>query len=156
MAEWPASGVTDWNTKMLAYLAISHETDGTMKSAALTQAGKVEADGSTVFNTTLTAANTFQDLDLSSVVGSNSAIVTLEIQSGASQHYALKPKGFGGAYASHSNTTSGNSLGMCYFVADNAGDYAYVTIMTDSSGVIQHGSSDNTTTFTVKVVGFIK
>ncbi len=29
MATWPASGNTDWNTKMLAYLAIGHETDGT-------------------------------------------------------------------------------------------------------------------------------
>lgn len=29
MAEWPASGNTDWNTKMLAYLAVEHNTDGT-------------------------------------------------------------------------------------------------------------------------------
>ncbi len=29
MAEWPANADTDWNTKMLAYLAIEHETDGT-------------------------------------------------------------------------------------------------------------------------------
>ncbi len=28
MAEWPATGNTDWNTKMLAYLAIAHSTDG--------------------------------------------------------------------------------------------------------------------------------
>ncbi len=33
MAEWPASGNTDWNTKMLAYLAIEHETDGTHSSS---------------------------------------------------------------------------------------------------------------------------
>ncbi len=29
MATWPASGNTDWNTKMLAYLAVGHNTDGT-------------------------------------------------------------------------------------------------------------------------------
>ena len=29
MATWPASGDTDWNTKMLAYLAVEHNTDGT-------------------------------------------------------------------------------------------------------------------------------
>lgn len=29
MADWPANGDTDWNTKMLAYLAIEHNTDGT-------------------------------------------------------------------------------------------------------------------------------
>lgn len=29
MATWPANGETDWNTKMLAYLAVEHNTDGT-------------------------------------------------------------------------------------------------------------------------------
>jgi len=29
MATWPANGDTDWNTKMLAYLAVEHNTDGT-------------------------------------------------------------------------------------------------------------------------------
>lgn len=28
MATWPANGVTDWNTKSLAYLAVSHATNG--------------------------------------------------------------------------------------------------------------------------------
>ncbi len=36
MANWPASGDTDWNTKMLAYLAIEHETDGTHKATEVT------------------------------------------------------------------------------------------------------------------------
>lgn len=31
MATWPANGDTDWNTKMLAYLAIEHEADGSHK-----------------------------------------------------------------------------------------------------------------------------
>lgn len=29
MATWPATGDADWNTKMLAYLAVEHNTDGT-------------------------------------------------------------------------------------------------------------------------------
>jgi hypothetical protein len=29
MATWPANGDTDWNTKMLAYLAVEHNADGT-------------------------------------------------------------------------------------------------------------------------------
>jgi len=33
MATWPANSDTDWNTKMLAYLAIEHNTDGTHKDA---------------------------------------------------------------------------------------------------------------------------
>lgn len=36
MATWPANGDTDWNTKMLAYLAVEHETDGTHKATELT------------------------------------------------------------------------------------------------------------------------
>lgn len=28
MATWPANGDSDWNTKMLAYLAVEHTTDG--------------------------------------------------------------------------------------------------------------------------------
>ncbi len=33
MATWPANGNTDWNTKMLAYLAVSFNTDGTPKAS---------------------------------------------------------------------------------------------------------------------------
>ena len=29
MANWPANGDTDWNTKMLAFVHAEHETDGT-------------------------------------------------------------------------------------------------------------------------------
>jgi hypothetical protein len=36
MADWPANGDTDWNTKMLAYLAIEHNTDGTHKATEIT------------------------------------------------------------------------------------------------------------------------
>lgn len=37
MAEWPANGATDWNTKMLAYLAVEHATDGTHNKAGTTR-----------------------------------------------------------------------------------------------------------------------
>lgn len=61
MAEWPANAETDWNTKMLAYLAIEHETDGThqkdvtyslvdsVKTKILTKyfTGTTDADSST-------------------------------------------------------------------------------------------------------------
>lgn len=39
MATWPANGATDWNTLMLAYLAVEHNTDGTHKAAALSDGG---------------------------------------------------------------------------------------------------------------------
>ena len=35
MATWPATGETDWNTKMLAYLAVEHATDGTHNKAGM-------------------------------------------------------------------------------------------------------------------------
>ena len=31
MPEWPSNGETDWNTKMLANLAVAHDTDGNNK-----------------------------------------------------------------------------------------------------------------------------
>ncbi len=35
MATWPANAETDWNTKMLAYLAIGHDSDGTHKKSQM-------------------------------------------------------------------------------------------------------------------------
>lgn len=34
MATWPVTGATDWNAKMLAFLAVSFNTDGTLKLLA--------------------------------------------------------------------------------------------------------------------------
>ena len=46
MATWPANTETDWNTKMLAYLAVEHETDGTHAEPFVIKAwALVEADG---------------------------------------------------------------------------------------------------------------
>ncbi len=49
MATWPANDDTDWNTKMLAYLAVEHETDGTHKTSAMDALikGWVRFDGAT-------------------------------------------------------------------------------------------------------------
>ncbi len=35
MADWPANGETEWNTKMLANLAIGHDTDGTHRKTQM-------------------------------------------------------------------------------------------------------------------------
>lgn len=37
MATWPANGDTDWNTKMLAYLAVGHDTSGNHNEAGLSR-----------------------------------------------------------------------------------------------------------------------
>lgn len=58
---WPANGETDWNTKMLAYLAIGHNTDGTHRGIIDVQdptygAGTGLADNSIAFNSAIDAA----------------------------------------------------------------------------------------------------
>lgn len=59
MADWPANGDTDWNTKMLANLAVGHDTDGTHDATQMnvdlgvepaTATGAAESAGYTVFS----------------------------------------------------------------------------------------------------------
>ena len=52
MATWPANGVTDWNTEMLAYLAVGHDTDGTHNEAGLTRQVVNTQTGAVASNTT--------------------------------------------------------------------------------------------------------
>lgn len=115
--------------------------------------------GATVFNAQMAAANTFQDLDLSAKVGSNAALVFLEIANTTNNDctYAAKPKGTGSTFSKHkSNTGRPLSCGFAYFENDAPPEYAYITCVTDSNGVIQHGSSATANTFTIKLIGYIK
>ncbi len=50
MADWPASGSMDWNTKMLANLAIGHETDGTHNQEDWTPSTYVDEESVTFPN----------------------------------------------------------------------------------------------------------
>jgi hypothetical protein len=114
-------------------------------------AGQWHADGSTVFNTTMSATSTFQDLDLSAKVGSNAAIVHLEVKMGAGggHWYVAKPKGYGSStFSSHLAYGGGTAYG-------SAGTYTYLTVGTDSSGYIQH-ASQSAGTITIKLVGYVK
>lgn len=119
-----------------------------------------EVDGSTVFNTSMTSANTFQDLDLSSEVGANSALVHLEVAiatNAASNWYAAKTKGYGSATFARHYQSGGNPSGGLVHSSDSGGTtYAQMTLMTDSSGVIQHGYNDNSTTITIKLIGYMR
>ena len=117
---------------------------------------KYSAAGDTVFNTTMTSADTFQDLDLSSIVGSGVRLVFLEVKASGAGSYVAKPKGFGSAtYSLHFNS-SGNAFGGNTFHAEVANELAYITVPTDSSGVIQHAAGNNSITYTIKVVGHVK
>ena len=116
-------------------------------------AGQCHADGTTVHNGTLTANNTFQDLDLSSYVGSNIAFVYLEVYnaSGFGQNFCCKPKGYGGTGAYHITTESSAQVSWA-----TATCYGYATVMTDTSGVIQIAVADATQTIRIKLVGYVK
>jgi len=135
-------------------------TGNTVVGGTLTVTGATtgfwKASGATVFNNSMTAANTFQDLDLSGTVGSNIALVFLEIKASAAGAYAAKPKGYGSAtFTAHFNN-SGFTTGGSSFHPETANDYAYMTMATDSAGKIQHGAINNTTTYTIKLIGYIK
>lgn len=121
-----------------------------------TGTGYYDADGSTVFNTTMTSANTFQDLDLSAKVGSNVALVFLEVTGGAiNVVYCCKPKGYGGVFSKHFHV-SNYPYGVGVFKPEATDEFAYLVCATDSSGILQHGYANNSSTLTIKLVGFIK
>lgn len=125
-------------------------------AAQFTAAGHVQADGSTVFNTTMTAANTFQDLDLSANVGSNVAWVYLEVFSDASIQYACKPKGEGSAtFVKHTETGAeggaGASASRIQF-----DEFRYYITQTDASGKIEHAATTGAANITIKLLGFIR
>ena len=109
------------------------------------------AASATVFNTTHGASDTFQDLDLSGTVGSNSALVFLEIKCSGNATWNAKPNGQGGVWARHAIADGG----CTQINFDAADDFGYATILTDTGGLIEHGSSDATKTFTIKILGYI-
>ena len=169
---------TDLDAKTDGYILIGDGTDVnsvavsgdiTITNAGVTTigSGKVDpgmmaagsawrTDGTTVFNTSMTAAGTFQDLDLSSYVGSNAALCYLEVKSsGGAESFAAKPKGYGGVWGAHYDTR-GLDRGVSAVHFQDANDYGYILVATDSSGVIQIAALDNTTTYTIKLIGFLK
>lgn len=158
-----ADGFLAASTTGRAKMADAFVTTAKLGTASVT-AGKVaagaayrDASGAGVFNTSMTAANTFQDLDLSGTVGANSTLVFLEITGDtAAVTFCAKPKGYGSTYTKHLHTSGGYDYGGCSLHIQTAGDYAYMTVATDSSGIIQIGSSSASATWTIKLVGYIK
>lgn len=121
--------------------------------AQITAHAGCEASGATVFNTTLTAAATFQDLDVSAQVGSNIAFCFFEVtvDAGTGNYYVMKPKGEGSATTTNHSATDG-----CGDLNLTNGFFGYVACMTDASGIVQHAFQNNSGTVTVKLIGFIK
>jgi hypothetical protein len=106
----------------------------------------------TLFNSTVTSSATFQDLDISGTVGSTYALVFIQVTTtgGGGADVVVKPKGEGGAYASHPV-----NIAACGFDFGAAGQFGYGICMTDSAGVLQIGASSNGVTITIKLLGYI-
>lgn len=110
--------------------------------------------GATVFNDTMTTANAWQDLDLSSIVGTNRALVFLEVGGSGSPNatYMCKPKGYGSAtFQFNYSWISPNIMSIT-----STAQFAYMTLMTDSSGCVQHGANGTTTNFVIKLLCYVK
>ena len=105
--------------------------------------------GAVVWNTSFGTPNVWQTLDLSGIVGSNRAVVTIKVVSDntvAYQH-ALNETG---VLLYHVGFNGPDSVTF-----NNTGDAAYFTLMTDSAGKFSHGATSGTVTITVTLLGYI-
>lgn len=101
-----------------------------------------------VFNGTPPGAMT--DLDLSGVVGSNSALVVLKIRHSASGNFFTVRKNGDTDFA-------GSGLyGHCAFIQSSTNTYQSVLVPTDSAGIIEWMAQVASGTTIVKVIAYIK
>jgi hypothetical protein len=122
------SGATD--TKLATAESIKAYVDNNSGLKASTATG------------TLSANNSFQDLDLSSVVGSNKAMVIMEVFDGnANNRYILfRTKG------SSVETYGTNAQGASAAVLSIANGGGTIIVTTDSSGVLEYKTPAGSTT----------
>ena len=100
----------------------------------------------------MTTAETLQDLDLSGTIGNNAALCFLEVSDTAGDIIVVRPKGYGGAWSSHAFNGM-NGCGVVDFLSGS--EYVYMIVAADASGVIQIGATSNSSTVTIKLVGYI-
>ncbi|KKM80031.1 hypothetical protein LCGC14_1344010 [marine sediment metagenome] len=116
------------------------------------------APATTVFNTTHTASTVFQDLDLSQIIGSNTAMVFLQVNwATSSAAFACRPNGQGSGTASHHLNDLARGFGASVISGDSGeATMAYVVCSTDSSGIMEHMFTDNSITITVKLMAYVR
>lgn len=156
---WRNEGGSTWHLVRWNDASIdnSDQITGAGVTSAISAAG-LQASGATVFNTTLGASATFQDLDLSAIVGANIAIVWLEIKLPVTgtRGWMAKTKGFGDA-----DTTQHYNAGLFApgpsVVSQRDGGiyYTYMQFVTDSAGVIQHAVTNNSITIQIKLIAYL-
>lgn len=118
--------------------------------------GYFDADSTQMFSGTCTTADTFQDLDLSSVTGSNAALVYLKVKSSTTTIVAFRPNG-------HTDGVSYSTLqallddGGCSIGGIHTNNYVvYITTVTDSSGIVEWTAGSTSPTITISMVGYVK
>ena len=136
--------------------ATTLSTSESIKAYVDTYAFKSSSSSAFSFNTT----NSFADLDISSVVGSNKAFVFALVVKTAgggtdSTNINFITKGDTVASMDTSNIYGAGSGGLAVGDASTANVGGYISVITNSSGVIQHRSNDPSQTgFTFQVKGF--
>jgi len=116
----------------------------------------IKSSGATAFNGTMTAADAWQTLDLSSYVGVNSGLVFLEVHCNLdNQVFYIKPTGYGGTPPSAKHWTRSESGGGS-FRTYGADCFTYFAMMTGTAGTIQIASNGVSGTWIIKVVSFIR
>ncbi len=151
----------DTNDALLANSDTKIATQSAVKSYVDAQVAThgIFVSGATIFSSTLTASGTFQDLDVSAIVGTATAELYLQVTSDGVGHHTSKPKGYGGTYAQHTNNASDladNGAGCGAAVFEAAGEFRYEKVVTNSSGVFQHAYSDNSDTVTIVLITYNK
>jgi len=127
-------------------------TQQSIKAYVDARVGRLFAGSQTpVFNGTMSGVYIWQDLDLSSVVGHNLALVHLEVSVASQTYYGAKPKGWGDI-----GVTPNNYGGPSAVFFGGPLHPQFFTVMTDANGVIQHAASQTSSAITVKIVGYIK
>lgn len=122
---------------MTTATATTLATSESIKAYVDTNSGLKASTASGVLN----ATNAFQDLDLSSVVGSNKAMVIMEVFDAASNGRYILFRTKGSLIQTYGNSAVGSSAAILNTA--NAGGTIVVT--TDSSGVLEYKTPAGTT-----------
>jgi len=105
--------------------------------------------GSATISKTCGGAGTFEDGDLSAVVGSNRAMVFLRFTSSGASYVSVRGKG--DTTVDRSGTTDYHGINHTY-IAANVG--AYLMTFTDTSGVMQWQSNETGNTISITVMAY--
>jgi len=131
-------------------ITVSGKTTGIFKASGLT-VPKFDGSGTAK----VAGTNTFEDVDISSIVGANVSFVYLLATSTVAAGYiSVKTKGLGGTGAEHGSDVA-NDCGCSHAHIVTAGDYVNLVVSTDSSGIFQLAANSTTPLLTVTVVGYI-